>query len=51
MIIALQPFDFEFPKSLDDLPFLQDRHGIEDHVRLTSLTKLNTNAGSPRTQG
>jgi hypothetical protein len=51
VLIAAQPFDFELTKSLDDLPSLQDGHGIEDHVRLTSSTQLNTYAGSPRTQG
>jgi hypothetical protein len=51
VIVAPQPFDFELPKSLDDLPFLQDGHGIEDHVCLSPSTHLRTNTRSPRSQG
>src|SRR5215467_1331180 len=50
-IVALQPFDFELTKALDDLAPHEHGHRIEDDVRLTPSIQLNTNTCSPRTQG
>src|SRR5215467_13478799 len=50
-IVALQPFDFELTKALDDLPPPDHGPRIEDDVRLTSSTQSNAHTCSPRAQG